>query len=97
MVRTHVIMMDPYCSGPLNSQQRLRTIVFSARGSSGTAGTGMDRLSELAWIGSSGTPILNSRKSKKSIHDSFGGSARPVRTKTDGSQPLLEVERATAV
>ena len=39
MVCTHAIMMDPYCSGPLNSQQRLRTVVFSAHGSSGTAGT----------------------------------------------------------
>ena len=65
MVRTHVIMMDPYCSGPLNSQQRLRTIVFSARGSSGTAGTGMDRLSELAWIGSSGTPYPQLPKVEK--------------------------------
>ena len=49
MVRTHVIMMDTYCSDQPNSQQRLRTIVFSAHGSSGTAGAAvMDRLFRLS-------------------------------------------------
>ena len=49
MVRTHVFMMDTYGSGPLNFEQRLRTIDFSAHGSSGTEAV-MDRLFRL-WEG----------------------------------------------